>query len=242
MNDSSFSAFGADDELGATCNILVVGGREHSTGSYNTHCACYESTGNAASPALTVRVADYQFPNAHISPTYNADSDHLVYSKEANKWMLYRKLTSSNNLQIWGIDYSVANTALALDTTGSVLITEGSSNRAVTGDIPYTNGHWIPILYPSSTNNKWNVKCFRFGYTTSNNVDFIGVAQSAISGGSTGKISLGGSVVEGLTGLTVNGTAYLQSDGTISNTSTGSISPVAIGKNLSATTVLLKGV
>ena len=72
---------------------------------------------------------------------------------------------------------------------------------------------------------------------TSDNTDFIGFAEGAISQGASGKITHFGGVNENQTGLTVNTTYYVGLDGTLQTADSG----VLAGKAIAATKLLVKG-
>ena len=72
---------------------------------------------------------------------------------------------------------------------------------------------------------------------TSDNSDFIGFAEGAISQGASGKITHFGGVNENQTGLTVNTTYYVGLDGTLQTSDSG----VLAGKAIASTKILVKG-
>jgi len=70
--------------------------------------------------------------------------------------------------------------------------------------------------------------------------NFIGISSATYADGETATVTLAGSVSDNQSGLTIGATHYVQGDGSIS---TVSDSPaVNIGKSLSATKLLLKGI
>lgn len=71
----------------------------------------------------------------------------------------------------------------------------------------------------------------------SNNIDYVGISDAAISNSATGSITLRGGVSTNLSSLTPNSTYYVQTDGTI----TATVSAAIAGKALSSTSLLLKG-
>ena len=74
--------------------------------------------------------------------------------------------------------------------------------------------------------------------TNLTSTNFIGISDSAISSGATGKATIKGGIKTGLSSLTPNAIYYLQTDGTIT---TASASPaVRIGKALSSTSINLE--
>ena len=72
---------------------------------------------------------------------------------------------------------------------------------------------------------------------TSDNSDFIGFAEGAISQGASGKITHFGGINENQSGLTINTTYYVGLDGTLQTTDSG----VLAGKAVASTKILVKG-
>jgi microcompartment protein CcmK/EutM len=75
------------------------------------------------------------------------------------------------------------------------------------------------------------------GSLTSNNTDFIGITDAAISSAATGTVIVQGGVSATVTGLTANTNYYVQGNGTISAV----VSTVPAGRALSSTSILLEG-
>lgn len=74
---------------------------------------------------------------------------------------------------------------------------------------------------------------YQLGY--SNNTDFIGIADAAISNAASGSVTIKGGISTNVTGLTPNSTYYVQANGTLSTTT----SSVLAGKALSSTSINL---
>ena len=72
-------------------------------------------------------------------------------------------------------------------------------------------------------------------YTGSNNTDFIGISDAAISDTASGSVTIKGGISTNVTGLTPNSTYYVQADGSLSTTA----SDVLAGKALSSTSINL---
>ena len=75
------------------------------------------------------------------------------------------------------------------------------------------------------------------GYTVTNNADFIGITDEAISSAASGSVIVQGGVSDKVTGLTANTDYYVQANGTISTT----VSTVPAGRALSTSSILLEG-
>lgn len=73
------------------------------------------------------------------------------------------------------------------------------------------------------------------GYTSTNNTNFIGISDSAISDTATGSVTIKGGISSNVTGLTPNTDYYVQPDGSLSTTT----SSVLAGKALSSTSINL---
>ena len=76
---------------------------------------------------------------------------------------------------------------------------------------------------------------FQSAATSTNNTDFIGISDAAISDTASGSVTIKGGISTNVTGLTPNATYYVQSDGTLSTTA----SDVLAGKALSSTSINL---
>jgi len=72
-------------------------------------------------------------------------------------------------------------------------------------------------------------------YNQTNNTDFIGITDAAISDTASGSVTIKGGISTKVTGLTPNATYYVQADGTLSTTA----SDVLAGKALSSTSINL---
>ena len=70
---------------------------------------------------------------------------------------------------------------------------------------------------------------------SSNNTDFIGISDAAISDTASGSVTIKGGISTNVTGLTANSTYYVQTDGSLSTTA----SDVLAGKALSSTSINL---
>lgn len=73
------------------------------------------------------------------------------------------------------------------------------------------------------------------GAPQSNNVNFIGITDAAISDTASGSVTIKGGISTNVTGLTPNSTYYVQDDGSLSTTA----SDVLAGKALSSTSINL---
>jgi len=140
---------------------------------------------------------------------------------------------------------TVTGTAIAFNTVAR-LWTDNAANSQ--NDIcPIASGK-VAIIAQSNTtigsmtDNYASVNVLQNVADTTNltATNFIGVANEAISASATGGIMIQGGVTAKLTSLTVASTYYVQPGGTFA-TSAGTPS-VELGKAVSATTVLMKGI
>jgi hypothetical protein len=74
-----------------------------------------------------------------------------------------------------------------------------------------------------------------FKSASTNNTDFIGISDAAISDTASGSVTIKGGISTNVTGLTPNQNYYVQADGTLSTTA----SDVLAGKALSSTSINL---
>jgi len=100
--------------------------------------------------------------------------------------------------------------------------------------ISYSSTGTMAIAYKKSAGDA-KAKVLTVGYVNSNNTDFIGITDAAISDTASGSVTIKGGISTNVTGLTPNQNYYVQINGTLSTTA----SDVLAGKALSSTSINL---
>ena len=210
-----------------TANKFVVVYRDDSNSSYGTAIV------GTVSGTTTSFGSEYVFSSAR------ADGASIAFdSNTANKFVVtYRDL--GNSLYGTAIVGTVSGTSI---TFGSSSVFNAGSTilySPVAFD-PNTAGKFV-VAYLDGGNSSYGTAIVGQIASTATNLtstNFIGISDSAISSGATGKATIKGGIKTGLSSLTPNAIYYVQADGTIT---TASASPaVRIGKALSSTSINLE--
>ena len=94
----------------------------------------------------------------------------------------------------------------------------------------------VVISYTQDTGGNFGTSVvFQNAYTATNNTDFIGISDAAISDTASGSVTIKGGISTNVTGLTPNQNYYVQANGSLSTTA----SDVLAGKALSSTSINL---
>ena len=115
---------------------------------------------------------------------------------------------------------------------GSPTVFQSKSGTFSTRGVYDTNNQKIAIVYGDNTLDGEGLV---YQPPISNNTDFIGISDSAISDTASGSVTIKGGISTNVTGLTANSTYYVQTNGTLSTT----VSSVLAGKALSSTSINL---
>jgi len=131
---------------------------------------------------------------------------------------------------------------------GGEVSTATVSGTSISFDSPVnfnTRSYWLSCAFDSNSNvtviayeddeNLDYGEAVVFKSASTNNTDFIGVSDAAISDTASGSVTIKGGISTNVTGLTPNSTYYVQADGSLSTTS----SDVLAGKALSSTSINL---
>ena len=136
--------------------------------------------------------------------------------------------------------YSTIGTISGTSITFSTAIAiDSSDNAQFYLEVSQQNdsiGHYMTVYEPSAFTDGYATMGYVGGIIT-NNTDFIGITDAAISDTATGSVTVKGGVSTNVSGLTANTDYYVQADGTLS----ASTSSVPAGRALSATSILLEG-
>ena len=161
---------------------------------------------------------------AQINTAYSA-----VFDSNSNKVVVaYQDASNSSYGTV--IVGTVSGTSISF---GSSTIFESANTSYTSATYDSTNSK-VVIAYADAAPDG---KAVVFQNASSNNTDFIGIADQAIADTATGAVIVQGGVSDKVTGLTANTDYYVQSDGTISAT----VSSVPAGRALSTTSILLEG-
>jgi hypothetical protein len=135
----------------------------------------------------------------------------------------------------------IAENGTSISTSIEVLTAGVTTEQNVVFD-PSNPGVFLHYYIDSNNSNRGMYRQGQLAVVGTNLTadNFIGMSSATYADGATVNITLAGSVSDNQSGLTIGATHYVQGDGSIS---TVSDSPaVNIGKSLSATKLLLKGI
>ena len=155
-----------------------------------------------------------------ISNTFDLNSKQIVIA--------YRDNVNSNYGTV--ISGAVSGTSISF---ASPVVFESASTTAISTTFD-SNSNKIAIAYRDSGNFNYGT-AITFSPASSNNTDFIGISDAAISDTASGSVTIKGGISTNVTGLTANLTYYVQTNGTLSTT----VSSVLAGKALSSTSINL---
>mgnify|MGYP003638351397 CR=1 FL=1 len=141
---------------------------------------------------------------------------------------------------------SVSGTTVTLGALYSVTTGTGNHNYGSFEFSPLQGGRFVYKYSDASDSGKGKIVCGQIPTTlatTSTNLtatNFIGISSAAYADTETATLNLQGGTATNLSGLTAGTTYYAQGDGTL-GASAGTPS-VEVGKALSSTSILLKGI
>ena len=153
---------------------------------------------------------------------YDADSQKIIFVKRSD--------TNSNALRISKINTSGSSISQETETN------LGSHNINNMTEVVAIAEHNKFITAQGQNNGAFKYTVVAISSSSSNNTDWIGFAESAISDTATGDILVVGSVAENQSGLTIGSTYYVQQDGTLATTSSNA---VKAGRAIAANKLLI---
>ena len=216
-------------EYSAANNKFIVGYKDGGNSSYPT-ARVGSVSGTTASFAGSAAVAA-SVNSEYYGSAYDTNADRFI--------LLFRNET------VEGGNYAVGT----LSGDSISFATPVSFNAAQTTYIQGTfdsNVNKVFIAYRDhGDSNYGNARALTVGHVATNltSSNWVGVANAAISDGSTGSVTVNGGLITnsgfGLT-LTIGSTYFVQRDGTYATSA--STPSVTAGKALTATTLVLKGV
>ena len=204
----------------------------------NKFITCYvnETNGDKGTAIVgTVSGTSISYGSAII--VNNASTDYIAMAFNptgANFVIFYRDNVSPLHGEFIVGTYS--GTTISFASAAVALTSYNAAYNAISFD-PNTAGKFVMVWLDNDSSVG---KCIsaQLGQTNLTSTNFIGISDSAISSGATGKATIKGGIKTGLSSLTPNAIYYVQGDGTIT---TASASPaVRIGKALSSTAINLE--
>ena len=230
----SSSLSGADASFDTTANKGIITWVNSSN---------YGVGATATISGTTVTVAtETTFTSVAIAHTERYSCN--VYAGDAANITSIGYVLSSDNY-IYYLNGTVSGSSLSYNSPARLYSDNATGNRQAV--CATTGGKVVFVFNPASTVGSL-VDNYVYGVALQNVADatnltasnFLGVANEAISASATGGIMIQGGISTKLTGLTIGSTYYVQPGGTFA-TSAGTPS-VELGKAVSATTVLMKGI
>jgi len=160
-------------------------------------------------------------------------SSRLLYDPKVKDVLVCYWDNSTNQIRIRRVDSSGTS-----PTVGTVLTSKNVDGSGyLLNDFVYLDGVNRYMVYGRDTGSNGNSSAgFRVSTSSSNNTDWIGFAESAISDTVSGDILVLGSVAENQSGLTIGSTYYVQIDGTLD---TASVSAIKAGRAIAADKLLI---
>ena len=160
--------------------------------------------------------------NHRMNLAYDANSKKIIFVR--------RSETNSNKLTIMKINTSGSSISKETETE------LGAHNVNEVTEVVAIAEHNKFVTAQAQNNNSFKYTVVAIASASSNNTDWIGFAESAISDTATGDILVVGSTAENQSGLTIGSTYYVQADGTLATTSTGA---VKAGRAIAANKLLI---
>ena len=189
----------------------------------------YDDVGNsgyATMSVVTVSGTTLTF-GSEVTLVSQATSEYMSSVYDSNTGTVLVALNWGSG----GAIHSVAISGATPSSSGSYSTGVRSQGSFIALDPSTSNA--IISFRNSSSSDIGQAKPFRFGYSSTNYTDFIGITAGAISDTATGTVNVYGGINEAQTGLTIGADYYVQDDGSLSTTS----SAVKVGQAISATTI-----
>ena len=146
--------------------------------------------------------------------TFNAASTYqigAVYSPTAKKTVItYRDVGNSGYGTL--VNATISGTSVSF--SSEFVFSAGSSSA--TAPAYDSNTNKVAIAYRDQANSNYGTSIV-YTVPSSNNTDFLGITNEAISNSATGEVAVQGGVSDKLSGLTVGADYYVQADGSISS-------------------------
>lgn len=160
--------------------------------------------------------------NYRMNLAYDADSKKIIFVR--------RSETNSDKLTIMKINTSGSSISKEIETE------LGTHNVNEVTEVVAIAEHKKFVTAQAQNNGSFKYTVVAIASASSNNTDWIGFAESAISDTATGDILVVGSTAENQSGLTIGSTYYVQEDGTLGTSSTNA---VKVGRAIAANKLLI---
>ena len=200
----------------STANKVILGFRDTSNSNYGT-ARVLTLSGSSITLATSVVFASVNMNNTAVS--YDASRNVTVASYSVNSGTGTLNVgTLSGTTISFGSSFAYATYATGLNTS----VYDPDTSQVLLSDQNNTVGNGTSVaVVPVS----------------SNNTDFVGITDEAISSAASGSVVVQGGVNGKVTGLTIGTDYYVQTDGTLNTT----VTTVPAGRALSTTSILLEG-
>ena len=201
----------------------------------------YQDAGNSSSGTAivgTVSGTSISFGTAVVFNVGNTMTPYVAFEPNTAGKLLVVYRDQANSAYGAAIAGTVSGTSITFDS--EIVFNTAASDEPVFNFDPNTAYKFV-LVYRDDGNSSYGtafvgqVSSLATNLTSTN---FLGISDSAISSGATGKATIKGGIKTGLSSLTPNAIYYVQGDGTIT---TASASPaVRIGKALLSTSINLE--
>ena len=218
-SESVFEAASTDEisiDFDSTSNKIVIAYRDEANSNYGTAVV---GTVSGTSISFGTPVVFESATVTYTSTTFDPGNNKVVIS--------YRDDGNSNYGTL--IVGTVSGTSISFE---SPVVFNAGNPTSFISSVYDPNAGKVVIAYRDS-GVPGAARVLQNGST--NNTDFIGISDAAISDTASGSVTIKGGISTNVTGLTPNATYYVQTDGSLSTTT----STVLAGKALSSTSINL---
>ena len=229
-NSSSFAAFPDIDFDPNSAGKFVIVGASNSNSLYGT-AVIGTVTGTSiafGSPVVYHSGAAY-YNSVRFNPN-KANQFVVAYTFNGGQQKAYVSVGT------------VSGTTITFAT--QIVINAGAGSALTSISFDPNNANNFGVVYRNGDNSNYSEMVVGVaGSPAGTNItssNFIGIPNAAYADGETATVNLQGSLATNLSGLTASETYYVQNDGTLD--STADSPSVEVGKALSATSILLKGI
>jgi hypothetical protein len=179
----------------------------------------------------TVSGTTISFGTAVVFASVTSYSSELGFDSNANKVNIaYTQLSATTGKLIVG---TVSGTSISF---GSSVDTPTSGGTTIENLVIFDSGSNKMVVSFRDVASSSGTS-FVFQNVSSNNTDFVGITDEAISSAASGSVIVQGGVNGKVTGLSIGTDYYVQTDGTLNTT----VTTAPAGRALSTTSILLEG-
>ena len=245
-------AFGVDTSSGVTVGAGVDLGTSTGSGvpmfvaedtTQNKVVCCYVSptTSNGKVYARVLSLSGTTVTAYTATQVYTPsvrDRGEGGYSSTGSRFVYVGMNYDFSTADLLAIELTVSGTSIVV---GNAYISQTNGMFNPTTALDNANSRFITAFESraAATDRDLLTQPYNVSGSITNNTDFIGITDEAISSAASGNVTIkGGIAVNGLSSLTPGSDYYAQADGTISTVSTGSA--VKIGRAMSATSINLE--